>query len=345
MKSKDSDAPETVALLSKQQDVESNGNKQGNSGSESQKPYMFGLGLTTIVIGYYALCSSTMLVINKVAIYKLPCPIFVLCCQLFCSAAIVAGANHVGLLQAEVTEWAKLKKFIWVVVGFLGTIFANIKVLQHANVETFITFRSSTPLILSVCDYLFLGRMLPSARSWGALLVLLGGSLGYVMSDSDFRVDAYVWLFLWYCFFTFDTVYVKHMCDTVKMTNWSRVYYTNAIALVPLALSLPILGEHKKLERVQWTPDVVGPLVLSCVVGLCMSHSAYLLRDTVSATLFTIVGILCKIITVVINVLIWDKHATPTGIMFLLVCVLAGTFYEQSPKRSQSNSNSQQQQG
>lgn len=30
-------------------------------------------------------------------------------------------------------------------------------------------------------------------------------------------------------------------------------------------------------------------------------------------------GILCKIVTVVINLLIWDKHATPAGIGFLLV--------------------------
>lgn len=30
---------------------------------------------------------------------------------------------------------------------FVGTLMANIKVLQNANVETFITFRSSTPLV------------------------------------------------------------------------------------------------------------------------------------------------------------------------------------------------------
>ncbi len=80
-------------------------------------------------------------------------------------------------------------KFSWVVVGFLGTIFANIKVLQvgsagergkkgkrvsrgyshtlpsnpqNSNVETFITFRASTPIVLSVCDYVFLGRTWPN---------------------------------------------------------------------------------------------------------------------------------------------------------------------------------------
>ncbi|GFR45180.1 hypothetical protein Agub_g6568 [Astrephomene gubernaculifera] len=324
-------AEEKTALLAGTKDVEASSQ---TSATGAGKPIAFGLGVTGLVIIYYALCSSTMLVINKVAIYNLPCPIFLLCVQLFSSALVVWVGNKAGAVQADSIDWPKLKKFIWVVLGFLGTIFANIKVLQHANVETFITFRSSTPLVLSLCDYLFLGRALPSARSWASLLVLLGGSVGYVMVDSDFHVDAYYWLMLWYVFFTFDTVYVKHMCDTVKMTNWSRVYYTNALALVPLLCALPMTGEHLKLAAIDWTPAVLMPLVLSCLMGVCMSHSAYLLRDTVSATLFTIVGILCKIITVVINVLIWDKHATPTGIAFLLVCVLAGTFYEQSPRRT-----------
>ena len=41
--------------------------------------------------------------------------------------------------------------------------------------------------------------------------------------------------------------------------------------------------------------QVIAPLILSCLVGVCMSHAAYMLRDAVSATLFTIVGILCKV--------------------------------------------------
>jgi hypothetical protein len=42
---------------------------------------------------------------------------------------------------------------------------ANIKVLVYSNVETFITFRSSTPLVLCIFDYLFLGRELPGKTS------------------------------------------------------------------------------------------------------------------------------------------------------------------------------------
>ena len=61
------------------------------------------------------------------------------------------------------------------------------------------------------------------------------------------------------------------------------------------------------------------PLVLSCLVGVGMSHASYLLRDACSATLFTVVGIICKVVTVVINWMLWDKHASLQGIGFLLL--------------------------
>ncbi len=64
-------------------------------------------------------------------------------------------------------------------------------------VDTFITFRSSTPLVLSICDYLFLGRALPSFRSWVCLVTLLASSVGYVLVDSAFEVRAYIWLAVW----------------------------------------------------------------------------------------------------------------------------------------------------
>jgi solute carrier family 35 protein len=73
-------------------------------------------------------------------------------------------------------------------VAFLGAIFTNMKTLQYANVETFIVFRSSTPLLIALLDYAFLGRELPSLRSWCSLLLLLCGAIGYVMYDANFEV-------------------------------------------------------------------------------------------------------------------------------------------------------------
>ncbi|GFR42891.1 hypothetical protein Agub_g3883 [Astrephomene gubernaculifera] len=291
---------------------------------------------TTLIIIYYALCSSLMLIVNKAAIHLIPAPMSILCIQLLVSVVVVVIGDRAGVMVADNLEWAKVSKFIWVVIGFLGTLLANIKVLQNANVETFVTFRSSTPLVLSLCDYIWLGRALPSARSWSCLLVLLAGSLGYVAVDADFRVQAYYWLAAWYVFFTFDTVYAKHMCDTLVMTNWGRVYYANLLALLPLLVAVPLMGEPAVLAGLSWGGGRVAVLALSCALGVGMSHASYLLREAVSATAFTIVGILCKVLTVIINVMLWDKHASPAGIGFLLISVFAGTFYQQAPRRKEA---------
>jgi solute carrier family 35 protein len=121
-------------------------------------------------------------------IHFLPAPAFILFCQLASSAGVVAAGSAFGVLDCDRLEWGKVQKFALVVVGFLACIFANIKVLQHANVETFITFRSSTPLVLSVCDYIFLGRSWPNGRAWACLSVLLLGACGYVSVDTAFKV-------------------------------------------------------------------------------------------------------------------------------------------------------------
>lgn len=142
----------------------------------------------------YMTCSALMLLVNKLTVHHLPTPSFVLLSQLIASAAFTKFCGEMGLVEVDKLEYNKAKSFILVPFAFLGTIFANIKILQHTNVETFIVFRASTPLIISIFDYIFLGRELPSTRSWLCLLGLLCGAISYVAFDKEFNVDAYFWV-------------------------------------------------------------------------------------------------------------------------------------------------------
>jgi hypothetical protein len=40
-----------------------------------------------------------------------------------------------------------------------------------------------------------------------------------------------------------------------------------------------------------------------------------------------------KVLTVAVNCIIWKRHASPVGILSLLVCLAGGFFYEQAPLR------------
>jgi GDP-mannose transporter len=268
-------------------------------------------------------------------------PVSILILQLAFAAVTVKSCSVFGLLEAERLRWGLVRPFLLVIAGFLGTLFANIKVLMYSNVETFITFRSSTPLVLSLFDYLFLARELPGGRSVFSLLLLLVSCAGYTVFDQGFKLQAYGWLAVWYCFFLFEACYVKHMCDTVQMTNWGRVYYTNFMAVVALLAVFPFCsGEHEILKAYEFTPPQVVLLLVSCVVGVCMSHAGYLMRSNVSATAGVVVGVVCKIGSVLMNLMIWDQHASPIQLVFLSLGLAGGSLFQQAPLRASSRASS-----
>ncbi|WIA23244.1 hypothetical protein OEZ85_000015 [Tetradesmus obliquus] len=214
--------------------------------------------------------------------------------------------------------------------GFLGTLFANIKVLVYSNVETFITFRSSTPLVLSLFDYIFLGRELPGGRSVFSILLLVVSCGGYTYFDQGFKL---------YCFFLFEACYVKHVCDTVKMTNWGRVYYTNFLSALALLLAFPFCSsEHKVLRSYAFPVGQVVLLLLSCIVGVCMSHAGYLMRSNVSATAGVVVGVVCKNGSIALNLIIWSNHASPVQLFFLAMGLAGGSLFQQAPLREKHQS-------
>ena len=240
------------------------------------------------VIGY-ATCSSIMLVINKVAVHYLPAPSFVLLAQVMSSWIAVKAVGCTGAIDVDELEWKKAISFLPVAAAFLACIFANIKTLQYANVETFIVFRASTPLLVSVAEWMFMGRELPNRRSTLSLLALCGGALAYVMNDAFFVVTGYVWVGAWYLIFCFDQLYIKHAVRAISSTcicrrvqpadprarasfapsshalsvlrtqvdktpmrsNWGRVFYTNLWASAMLAVMTLVLEPHV-LQTFRW---------------------------------------------------------------------------------------------
>lgn len=288
-----------------------------------------------VAIGYYSICSSTLLVVNKLALHVVTVPVTLLSVQFWFAVGVLYALKCFRLLNIAPLKQSVAWQFAPVVFTFLGTLYCNAKVLQYSNVETFITFRSSTPLILSLCDYLFLGRQLPSLRSVSSLLGVLVSCAGYALVDHAFDVRAYSWLAAWFVSFTTYEVVVKHLCDTVELDNWTRVVYTNAMAGGILAFILPFCAtERIAIATTSWTLGKAAVVVASCAIGIGLSHSSYLMRAACSATLSAFVGILCKVITVIINTAMWDKHASLQEFAFLALGLVCGLFYEQAPMRA-----------
>jgi len=74
-------------------------------------------------------------------------------------------------------------------------------------------------------------------------------------------------------------------------------------------------------------------LLSSCVVGITISYAGFNLRKLISATSFTVVGVVCKVITVLINDVIWKNHSNTAGHIGLGICICAGFLFERSKKK------------
>ena len=114
---------------------------------------------------------------------------------------------------------------------------------------------------------------------------------------------------------------------------WSPTLYTNTLSVCPMLLAGLLTDETRLLRRTEWEAHGVALLLLSCVVGVAISYTGWRCRQLVSATCYTIVGVGNKMATVLVNVLIWDEHASALGIGCLVLCLLGASAYRQAPLR------------
>lgn len=275
----------------------------------------------------------------------MPIPSFVTVIQLLFAVFIILLLQKASLVPPDPLEAAKVKPYCFYTVAFVLGVYCNMRALEHSNVETVIIFRSCTPLAVSLCDFIFMGRELPSTRSMLALIAIAVGAYGYVQTDSQFKMDglgAYTWAILYFVTICFEMVYGKKITSGVRFNSmWGPTFYTNFLSVLPMFLLGWGMGDFNAFKsegpgskQWDWTTMGIAMLAVSSVVGTLIGYTGWSCRSLVSATTFTLVGVINKFITILLNVFIWDKHATPLGIMALVFCLIGGSFYQQAPMRS-----------
>jgi len=150
-----------------------------------------------------------------------------------------------------------------------------------------------------------------------------------VITDQGFEIEGYTWLLLYFVFIVTEMVFVKFVVDTVPMSTWTRVYYNNTLS-IPMVLCSSFVTGIGKFAQVDWGVAHVVMVGLSCVVGVAISYAGFNLRKMVSATSFTVIGVLCKLLTVLLNDVVWTNHSNFMGHLGLLLCIAAGFAYEQT---------------
>ena len=337
----------------------------------------------------YCFSSAFLAIVNKWALLLFPFPSILTALQYSSSAIAVTILGHYGVVERVRLDWKKARQFTPAVVLFYVSIFTNSKLLQHANVDTFIVFRSCCPLLVLPLEYLFLikgggfngssnninnnssnssdgessgtknngvGKVsergekttkpklssLVTVRQLLSLIAIFLGAIGFVLVDKKFQLHSYFWGVAYVLSMTVDMVLIKKIVTNVDLSTWGLVYYNNILAMFLFPIAYFISGDYARYPEIRASlSDESNTAVLaiftSCLMGLSISYFGLGARRSVGATTFTVLGVVNKIGTVIINTLIWSHHASPSGLAFLMVCVFGGVVYQQEATKTKKS--------
>jgi hypothetical protein len=86
-------------------------------------------------------------------------------------------------------------------------------------------------------------------------------------------------------------------------------------------------------------PSGLAFLAASCILGVGISYTGWRTRSIITATTFTLVGVLNKIATIIFTVVFWPTESSSVSIVALVCCILLGLLYQEAPKRKEYNNN------
>jgi multidrug transporter EmrE-like cation transporter len=132
-----------------------------------------------------------------------------------------------------------------------------------------------------------------------------------------------------------EMAYGKHIVGPhlTFASMWGPTLYTNTISIPPMVTIGLLTGEPLKLLHSEVTPLSCALLLISCVIGVAISYLGWRARSLVTATCYTVLGVANKMLTVLANAMVWDQHASITGLFFLCVCLVGAVGYKQAPER------------
>ena len=207
------------------------------------------------------------------SVVHLPLPTVVSFLQIIFSTIQILIMKYIFGVKVDELEYDKIRAYAVYIIAFVFSIYANMKALALSNVETVIVFRACVPVAVTVIEYIFMDRALPSVRSTISLAIVSIGAVMYCLSDSEFALNgigAYSWALIYFFLIAFEMTYGKLLISSVKMdTVWGPVLYCNILACGPMFMLGYFAGDYnnigEKLAEIPFNGIVI--LVFSCLVG------------------------------------------------------------------------------
>ena len=297
----------------------------------------------------YFLSSAALVVLNKIAITVMPNATVLLLAQIVSSVFLISSIAVSSATNMNFKPSAYIiKSYAAVAAIFLASLYSSFRLLHSLGVNHFIVLRCSTPLIISVLDWCFLRRELPGGRSIVSLIGILFSGTSYSLSKmlterghtASLGSEGAFWSTIWLVCFSIDIVYIKHVIDKDGCSSLERTLYQNLFS-IPFLLVL-LAFPFEKTSAVEaitgGSSKAYAALLLSCFAGTLLSYSGMFLRSELSATYFTVLGVLCKMGSCALNEFLIEREKRVLTLLSVSAAILCSAFFSQAPLRKSAAS-------
>eukprot|EP01061_Rhynchopus_euleeides_P007845 TRINITY_DN1689_c0_g2_i4.p1 TRINITY_DN1689_c0_g2~~TRINITY_DN1689_c0_g2_i4.p1 ORF type:complete len:350 (+),score=127.72 TRINITY_DN1689_c0_g2_i4:332-1381(+) len=284
----------------------------------------------------YSLSAGLLVVINKWALLHYPYAANLTALQFSFSALVAWAVGILKIDEVDPLETGKVWQFLPAVVMFYISVAANLKLLEHANVDTYIVVRACVPLVTCFLEVRLMGSPVPSWKTMGSMLLIVTSSICYIYTDEGFAWAAYLYALLYLAAMAIDTILIKKVVEDVTLSRWGLVFYNNFIALAFFPIGSLVTGDigvsGKGFDNRSFTllteRHVLIPVIVSCVVGVAISFFGLNTRKALTATSFTVLGVVNKFLTLFVNRFVWVHHANTAGMLCAGMTIFGGVLYQ-----------------
>ena len=262
-------------------------------GSPNKKASLSAKLNTGAIIAVYCVCGTAMTLVNKVVIGRFPFPDALIAIQnVMATFVLLSGSFIMPSTFGRMPKLTKhtLREWVPIVFLFVGILLSSLMALMKVSAVTLIVIRNLISCTVAFFEYTVLKTRI-GARSMLSLAGILGGAMLYAMFDITFDAVGYVWLLVNIVATTTYQVSVKRLITSQASKEMGPLgcsFVKNTLSTPVMLLLCAVSGEGGRLVHHAAAGLVTGStlavILLSGVLGICLSLTGFMLNERISAT-------------------------------------------------------------
>lgn len=259
--------------------------------------------------GFYAVCSFSIVVVNKLVLtsYSFPSEVLALG-QMTATIIILLIGKLCNVVEYPPLSIDTVYKIFPLPIIFFFNIICGLGGTKRLNLPMFTVLRRFSILMTMLLEQLLLGNK----RRWEmqlAVYMMIFGALFAAWYDLTYNLPGYIMILLSDVATALTGVYTMKKLQSKSLGKYGILFYNALFMLVPTILFSGYTGGLEQAAEAPWTDALFTiQFLTSCVMGFVLNYSVVLCTLYNSALTTTIVGVMKNIIVTYLGMFIGGDY-------------------------------------